>query len=135
MTWAGNLDETYFWGQQIGKVLRESNKAAVFVSSGAPSHNFVRGADKMPPQSEQALDNQFSEYLVKGDFDLARDMLTQYSRAAGVESGGRRHLAMLLGVMEGQYTGNYLGYAQSSGSGNAVITFHSEKSGSTQKTS
>lgn len=42
----------------------------------------------------------------------------------GVESGGR-HLAMLLGVMEG--SGNYIannhGYVQSSGSGNAIITF------------
>ncbi|GAX90381.1 extradiol ring-cleavage dioxygenase [Effusibacillus lacus] len=122
VVWAASLDETYTWGQQIGKVLRESDKHAVFVSSGALSHNLVRGPELMPTLSEQALDKQFTEYLINGDFTSARNMLPQYARAAGVESGGR-HLAMLLGVLEGDYRGNFLAYGQSSGSGNVVMTF------------
>jgi 3,4-dihydroxyphenylacetate 2,3-dioxygenase len=122
--WASSLDESYLWGQQIGKVLRSSDKRAVFVSSGALSHNLVRGPEKMPTLSEQAMDNQFIEYLVNGEYSLAREMLTQYSRIAGVESGGR-HLATLLGVLDSRYQATFLGYAQSSGSGNAVITFAS----------
>jgi 3,4-dihydroxyphenylacetate 2,3-dioxygenase len=125
VTWAGDLNETYKWGQTIGKILRDSNKKAVFVSSGALSHNLVRGPEKMPTRSEQALDNQFIDYLMTGDFDSARDMLPQYARAAGLESGGR-HLAMLLGVLEGEYRGKNWGYAQSSGSANVIMTFHSQ---------
>jgi 3,4-dihydroxyphenylacetate 2,3-dioxygenase len=124
--WAASLDETFQWGQEIGRVLRESNKRAVFVSSGALSHNLVRGPEIMPTRSEQALDNQFIDYVLKSDYDSAREMLPQYAKIAGVESGGR-HIAMLLGVLEGSFKANYLGYAQSSGSGNAVITFEPEK--------
>jgi 3,4-dihydroxyphenylacetate 2,3-dioxygenase len=122
VTWAASLDETYQWGQHIGKVLRESNKRAVFVSSGALSHNLVRGPEKMPTVTEQAMDQKFVEYLLDSDFEKARLMLPQYARAAGVESGGR-HLAMLLGVLEGDYKSNYLGDGQSSGSWNVVMTF------------
>lgn len=121
---ASSLDESHLWGQQIGKVLRSSSKRAVFVSSGALSHNLVRGPDKMPTLSEQAMDNQFIQYLLTGEYDRAREMLTQYARLAGVESGGR-HLAALLGVLDSRYQARFLGYAQSSGSGNAVITFAS----------
>jgi 3,4-dihydroxyphenylacetate 2,3-dioxygenase len=124
--WAASLDETFQWGQEIGRVLRESNKRAVFVSSGALSHNLVRGPEKMPTRSEQALDNQFIEYVLKNDYASAREMLPQYAKIAGVESGGR-HIAMLLGVLEGSFKANYLGYAQSSGSGNAVMTFQPEE--------
>ncbi|MBA4493562.1 extradiol ring-cleavage dioxygenase [Paenactinomyces guangxiensis] len=120
--WAANLEETYFWGQQIGKVLRESNKRVVFVSSGALSHNLVRGPEKMPTIAEQALDQQFLQYLNSNDLQSAWKMLPQYSKAAGVESGGR-HLAMLLGVLEGSYRSHYYGYGQSSGSANVVMTF------------
>lgn len=125
VTWAGSLDETYLWGQQIGKVLRESNKRTVFVASGALSHNLVRGPEIMPTRSEQALDNQFIDYLTSGDFASAREMLPQYARAAGLEAGGR-HLAMLLGVLEGDYRGTNHGYAQSSGSANVIMTFQSQ---------
>ncbi|GAB7389163.1 3,4-dihydroxyphenylacetate 2,3-dioxygenase [Bacillaceae bacterium] len=127
VTWAASLDETYQWGQTIGKVLRESKKRAVFVASGALSHNLVRGPEKMPTRAEQALDNQFVDYLLSGDFISAREMLPQYARAAGVESGGR-HLAMFLGVLEGeQYKATHLGYAQSSGSGNVIMTFEPQQ--------
>ncbi|MGG1660285.1 extradiol ring-cleavage dioxygenase [Brevibacillus sp. NRS-1366] len=120
--WASSLEESYLWGQQIAKVLQESDKRAVFVSSGALSHNLVRGRHNMPTLSEQAMDNQFIDYIVSGEYGLARQMLTQYARIAGVESGGR-HLASLLGVLGDQFKATYLGYAQSSGSGNAVFTF------------
>lgn len=121
--WAASLDETYSWGEQIGKVLRESDKRVVFVSSGALSHNLVRGPEKMPTLSEQAMDRQFTEYLQNNDYTSAWQMLAQFARAAGVEAGGR-HLAALLGVLEGDYKSKYLGYCQSSGSGNVVMTFN-----------
>ncbi|MBN2910852.1 extradiol ring-cleavage dioxygenase [Polycladomyces sp. WAk] len=120
--WAANLEETYVWGQQIGKVLRESEKRVIFVSSGALSHNLVRGPEKMPTAAEQALDRQFLEYLHNNDLSSAWNMLPQYARAACVESGGR-HLAMLLGVLEGNYESAYYGYGQSSGSANVVMAF------------
>lgn len=122
VTWAANLEETYFWGQQVGNVLRESEKRTVFVSSGALSHNLLRGPHLMPSIAEQALDNQFLEYLNRNDLQSAWKMLPQYARAAGVESGGR-HLAMLLGVLQGSYTSKYYAYGQSSASANVVMTF------------
>jgi 3,4-dihydroxyphenylacetate 2,3-dioxygenase len=121
---AASLDETFKWGEQIGKVLRETNKKVVFVSSGALSHNLVRGRENMPSRSEQAMDNQFIEYLMTGDYAAAREMLNQYSRIAGVESGGR-HLAALLGVLDNEHKAEFWGYGQSSGSGNAIISFAS----------
>jgi 3,4-dihydroxyphenylacetate 2,3-dioxygenase len=125
VTWAATLDETYRWGQQIGNVLRNSSKRTIFISSGALAHNLVRGRENMPTIAEQALDHQFIAYLENGECDKAWEMLPQYARAAGVESGGR-HLAMLLGVLEGDYRGTFYGYGQSSGSGNVVMTFCKE---------
>ncbi|MFC3885128.1 extradiol ring-cleavage dioxygenase [Bacillus songklensis] len=123
VTWAANLEETYFWGKQVGKVLRESNKRVIFGSSGALAHNLVRGPEAMPTLAEQALDRQFIEYVSNNDLQSAWNMLSQYAKTAGVESGGR-HLAMLLGVLEGDHykIQNY-GYGQSSGSGNVIMTF------------
>ncbi|GGG01170.1 extradiol ring-cleavage dioxygenase [Paenibacillus abyssi] len=123
--WAASLDETYLWGQTIAKAIEESGKRAVFASSGALSHNLVRGPERMPTRSEQALDNQFVEFLMNKDFTSAKDMLPQYAKIAGVESGGR-HIAALLGVLQQSYEPQYWGYAQSSGSGNVVMTFHPE---------
>lgn len=118
-----SLQETHLWGQQIGKVLRESGKRIVYVASGALSHNLIRGRENMPTLSEQALDNQFINYLLAEKFDAAWEMLPQYAKVAGVESGGR-HLAALLGVLgKDSYHVSLLGYAQSSGSGNANFNF------------
>ncbi|BCJ88384.1 DODA-type extradiol aromatic ring-opening family dioxygenase [Effusibacillus dendaii] len=122
INWSASLDETYEWGKAIGRVMRNSEKRCVFVSSGALAHNLVRGPEKMPTLSERALENQFIEYMVKGEAISAREMLPQFARAAGVESGGR-HLAMLLGVLEPGFRGQFLGYGPSSGSGNAIMTF------------
>jgi 3,4-dihydroxyphenylacetate 2,3-dioxygenase len=120
--WASSLEESYQWGVQIGHVLRESEKRAVFVSSGALSHNLVRGRHHTPSRSEQAMDNQFIEYLMNGDYASAREMLNQYARIAGIESGGR-HLAALLGVLDDKQRAEFWGYGQSSGSANAIISF------------
>ncbi|CAG9614934.1 hypothetical protein BACCIP111899_04168 [Bacillus rhizoplanae] len=122
VTWAASLEETYAWGQQIGKVLRESDKRVMFISSGALSHNLVRGPEAMPSLSEQALDRQFLDYLHNNNLEAAWKMLPQYAKNAGVESGGR-HLAALLGVLEESKKSNYYGYGQSSGSGNVIMTF------------
>ncbi|WP_017727576.1 DODA-type extradiol aromatic ring-opening family dioxygenase [Halalkalibacterium ligniniphilum] len=126
ITMAASLDETFKWGQEIGKVLNASDKRIVFVFSGALAHNLVRGRHHMPTISEQALDKQFIDYLMNKDMESAREMLPQYARVAGVEGGGR-HLAMMLGALEGDYKPSFLGYAQSSGSGNALMTFEPEK--------
>lgn len=120
--WAASLDETYQWGELVGEVLRKSNKRTVFVSSGALSHNLVRGRHNSPTLSEQAMDKQFMDYLMSGDYTAAREMLNQYARIAGVESGGR-HLAALLGVLDPQQKAEFWGYGQSSGSANAIISF------------
>lgn len=122
VTWAGDLKETYQWGEVIGNVLRQSGKKAMFISSGALSHNLVRGPEKMPTRSEQALDKQFIDYMSKKEYASARDMLPQYAKSAGVEAGGR-HLAMLLGTLENEDP-KYWGAAQSSGSWNAIMTFY-----------
>ena len=76
----------------------------------------------MPTLSEQAMDNQFMEYIMKGDYSAARQMLTQYARIAGLESGGR-HMAALLDVLDESHKASFWGYGQSSGSANVVISF------------
>lgn len=127
VTWAASLEETYAWGQQIGEVLRESDKRVMFISSGALSHNLVRGPERMPSLAEQALDRQFIDYLQNNDLSSAWKMLPQYAKNAGVESGGR-HLAALLGVLEESKQSYYYGYGQSSGSGNVIMTFEPDYS-------
>ncbi|WP_110929695.1 DODA-type extradiol aromatic ring-opening family dioxygenase [Bacillus massiliglaciei] len=122
VTWAANLEETFKWGRVIGEVFQESEKKVVFISSGALAHNLVRNPQAMPTITEQAMDKQFIEYLNNNELNKAYEMLPQYSKNAGVEAGGR-HLAMLLGVLKGQYRSKYYGYGQSSGSGNVVMTF------------
>lgn len=121
---AAPLEETYRWGVEIGNVLRKSGKRAVFISSGALSHNLVRGRHHLPTHSEQAMDKQFLGYLENGQFAEAREMLNQYARIAGVESGGR-HLAALLGVVDASLRAEVLAEGQSSGSWNAIISFAS----------
>lgn len=119
--WAASLDETLRWGQAIGQTLRDTDLRTVFVASGALAHNLVRGPETWPNITEQALDREFCAHLVSGDLKSAADMLPSYARAAGVESGGR-HIAMLLGVLQNQFTGVLHGYGPSSGSGNPVVT-------------
>ncbi len=122
VTLAASLEETYDWGNIIAKVLRESDKKFVFLSSGALSHNLVRGRHNKPTVTEHALDKQFVEFIMKKDYQAAYDMLPEYARFARVESGGR-HLAMLLSMLDDEMEPAYLAEGQSSGSWNALITF------------
>lgn len=125
ITQAASLEETMKWGQAIREELDKTDKRIVFVFSGALAHNLVRGRHHMPTRSEQALDKQFIDYVMNKDMKSIEEMLPQYARVAGVEGGGR-HLAMLLGVLGDDYNPNFHSYAQSSGSGNAIITFERE---------
>jgi 3,4-dihydroxyphenylacetate 2,3-dioxygenase len=126
VTLAASLEETYKWGQEISKVLRESDKKVVFISSGALSHNLVRGRHNKPTVSEHALDKQFIEFVMAKDYKSAYAMLPEYARMARVESGGR-HLAMLFTMIEEGSEPTYLAEGQSSGSWNALITFAKSK--------
>jgi 3,4-dihydroxyphenylacetate 2,3-dioxygenase len=122
VTLAASIEETAKWGQKIAKILKESDKKIVFLSSGALSHNLVRGRENRPTSAEHAMDKQFVEYVMNKDYSSAYEMLPQYARAAKVESGGR-HLAMLFSMLEENSTPEYLADGQSSGSWNALITF------------
>lgn len=126
VTLAASLDETYQWGQEIAKVLRKSDKKVVFISSGALSHNLVRGRHNKPTVAEHALDKQFIEFVMNKDYQAAYQMLPEYARMAKVESGGR-HLAMLFSMLEEGSKPTYLAEGQSSGSWNALITFVSKE--------
>ncbi len=123
---AASIEETYQWGQVIAKVLKESDKKVVFVSSGALSHNLVRGRVRKPTLAEHALDKEFVELIMNKDYQGAYAMLPQYANMAKVESGGR-HLAMLLGILEKDAEPTYYSDAQSSGSWNPIITFTKTK--------
>lgn len=122
VTLAATLEETYTWGETIAKVLRESDKKIVFLSSGALSHNLVRGRHNKPTVAEHALDKQFIEFVMNKDYRSAYDMLPEYARFARVESGGR-HLAMLFSMLDDEMEPVFLAEGQSSGSWNALITF------------
>ncbi|MFD1169096.1 DODA-type extradiol aromatic ring-opening family dioxygenase [Oceanobacillus caeni] len=122
VTLAASLEETNKWGQVIAQVLRESDKKYVFLSSGALSHNLVRGRHNVPTVSEHALDKQFVNLVKKKDYESAYNMLPEYARMARVESGGR-HIAMLFSMIDKSWTPSYLADGQSSGSWNALITF------------
>ena len=87
VTLAANLEETYKWGQEIAKVLQETDKKVVFVSSGALSHNLVRGRHNMPTIAEHSLDKEFIDLVMNKDYKAAYQMLPQYASMAKVESG------------------------------------------------
>jgi 3,4-dihydroxyphenylacetate 2,3-dioxygenase len=122
--WSADLEESYRWGQIIGRALKESNKRAAFVASGALSHNVVRGPERWPTPVEMSLDHMFIDYLREQKLAEAQAMLPQFAQIAKVESGGR-HVAATLGVLSeyGSYQADVLAYAQSSGSGNPIIVF------------
>ncbi|EKN63560.1 extradiol ring-cleavage dioxygenase [Schinkia azotoformans] len=120
-----SLEETYKWGQEIRKVLEKTDKKVVFVSSGALSHNVVRGRENKPTISEQALDKQYVELVMNKKYKEAYEMLPQYAAAAKVESGGR-HLAMLSAILDENDEPKYYADGQSSGSWNPVITFEKQ---------
>lgn len=126
VTLAASLEETTKWGSIIATILRETDKKVVFVSSGALSHNLVRGRHNKPTISEHALDQRFIDFVMNKEYEAAYGMLPEYSRMAKVESGGR-HLALLLCMLEEEFQPIYHADGQSSGSWNALITFEKEK--------
>lgn len=126
ITEAASLEESRKWGEVMKQVIDESGKKTVFIFSGALAHNLVRGRHNMPTISEQALDKQFINYALERDYESMISMLPQYANNAGVEGGGR-HLAMMLGILGTDYKPEFKSYAQSSGSGNAIMTFTKEK--------
>lgn len=126
VTLAASLEETYKWGQAIRKVLQQSEKKVVFVSSGALSHNLVRGRHNKPTVAEHALDKQFIQFIMNKDFEAAYAMLPEFARMAKVESGGR-HLAMLISMLDESSQPVYLADGQSSGSWNALVTFETKQ--------
>ncbi|WP_409304790.1 extradiol ring-cleavage dioxygenase [Peribacillus sp. SCS-155] len=126
VTLAASLEETNRWGQEIAKVLKQSKKKIVFVSSGALSHNLVRGRHNKPTVTEHSMDKQFVEFVMNKDYESAYNMLPEYARFAKVESGGR-HLAMLFSMIEDGCTPTYYADGQSSGSWNALITFEKKQ--------
>lgn len=132
VTLAATLEETYQWGQTIAKVLQESDKKVVFISSGALSHHLVRGRHNKPTLSEHALDKEFVDLVMNKNYKAAYEMLPQYASMAKVESGGR-HLAMLLGIIDEECNPVYLADGQSSGSWNTLITFEKNKISSTKE--
>ncbi len=132
VTLAANIEETYKWGQEIAKVLQETEKKVVFIASGALSHNLVRGRHHMPTPAEHALDKEFIDLLMNKEYQTAYQMLPQYASMAKVESGGR-HLAMLFGIISEDDTPVYLADGQSSGSWNSLITFGKTKVSSFNK--
>jgi len=122
VTLAASIEETYKWGQEITKVLHETDKKVIFISSGALSHNLVRGRHNKPTVTEHSMDKQFLEFVMSKDYQAAYDMLPEYARMARVESGGR-HLAMLLSMLDEECKPTFYADGQSSGSWNVLITF------------
>jgi 3,4-dihydroxyphenylacetate 2,3-dioxygenase len=122
VTLAASIEETYKWGQEIAKVLHETDKKVIFISSGALSHNLVRGRHNKPTVTEHSMDKQFLEFVMSKDYQAAYDMLPEYARLARVESGGR-HLAMLLSMLDKECKPTFYAEGQSSGSWNVLITF------------
>lgn len=132
VTLTASLEETHKLGQEIAKVLQKTNKKAVFVASGALSHNLVRGRYHTPTRSEHAMNKEFVDLLMNQDYQTALEMLPQFSNLAKVESGGR-HLAMLFAMMDHDCSPVYYADGQSSGSWNPVITFSKTTVSSTQE--
>jgi 3,4-dihydroxyphenylacetate 2,3-dioxygenase len=126
VTLCASLEEFHQMGLEITKALQKSGKKAVFVASGALSHNLVRGRHNMPTISEHALNKEFVDLLLNKDYKSAYQMLPQFSRMAKVEGGGL-HLAMLLGIVEDDCAPVYYTDGQSSGSWNPIITFAKTK--------
>jgi 3,4-dihydroxyphenylacetate 2,3-dioxygenase len=102
-------------------------RRVVLVASTAFSHVLQRGRHHWPAPRRIEADHRFIDGLKAGRLDEAIAGFAGYSREVGAELGGRP-LATLLGAgraMEhdtGALAGRQFGaYAQSSGSGNAVL--------------
>ncbi len=114
-------------GEVIHATAKRLGRRAVFLTSSAFSHVLARGRHNWPTPERMEADRKFIDKLKAGNVDEAIGGFTEYSRFVGAEMGGRP-LATMLGVAkamaaEGKpLAGRQYGeYAQSSGSGNAVL--------------
>jgi 3,4-dihydroxyphenylacetate 2,3-dioxygenase len=114
-------------GAAIHATAKRLNRRVVFLASTALSHLLVRGRHNWPTPERMQKDRVFIDQLKRGALDDAIGGFTDYSRAVVAEMGGRC-LATMLGVLRGMagdrgtLTAQQYGeYAQSSGSGNAVL--------------
>jgi 3,4-dihydroxyphenylacetate 2,3-dioxygenase len=114
-------------GEVIHATAKRLGRRTVFLASTAFAHVLARGRHNWPTPERMAADRAFIDKLRGGAVEDAIAGIGEYSRLVGAEMGGRP-LATLLGVMRamaaerGQLVGRQYGeYAQSSGSGNAVL--------------
>ena len=114
-------------GAAIHAVAKRLGRRAVFIASTALSHALVRGRQNMPTAERIKLDQRFMELHKSGKIAELIEWLPAYSREAVAEMGGRV-LATMLGCAEalakesgGLKASMHGEYAQSSGSGNAVL--------------
>lgn len=122
-----NLDECLRAGAAVHATAKRLGRRAVFVASTALSHALVRGRHNMPTAERMKLDARFIELYKAGNVSELVEWLPAFSREAVAEMGGRV-LATMLGCAEalagdagGLRAAMYGEYAQSSGSGNAVL--------------
>jgi 3,4-dihydroxyphenylacetate 2,3-dioxygenase len=114
-------------GEVIHATAKRLNRRAVFIASTAFAHVLARGRHNWPTPDRMAADRAFIDQLRGGAIDEAIAGLGDYAKRVGAEMGGRP-LATLLGALramradQGPLVGRQYGeYAQSSGSGNAVL--------------
>lgn len=120
---AAPLDECYAMGAAIRTAAERTGRRVLFVASGALSHELTRSPEDWPTPERRDMDHRFVELLRAGDLAALRDWLPAFAKQAVAEVGGR-HLATLLGALEGAggtLRGEAFGYGQSSGSGNANV--------------
>jgi 3,4-dihydroxyphenylacetate 2,3-dioxygenase len=114
-------------GAAVHATAKRLGRRAVFVTSSAFSHILARGRQNWPTPERVAADHRFINRLKEGELQDAIGGFTEYSRFVGAEMGGRP-LATMLGVAQAMVKDGktlvgrqYGDYAQSSGSGNAVL--------------
>jgi 3,4-dihydroxyphenylacetate 2,3-dioxygenase len=114
-------------GRAVHATAKRLGRRAVYVASSAFSHDLVRGRHFKPTAEREALDLRFIDMLKRGAVAEAIAWFPEYSRAVVAEMNGKP-LAGMLGALQalgedgcalaGEQFG---GYAQSSGSGNAIV--------------
>ncbi len=122
-----DLEESLRAGAAIHAVAKRLGRRAALAASTALSHALVRGRHHMPTPERVALDGRFMDLLRAGEVRQLIAWLPAYSREAVAEMGGRV-LAVMLGSLDALAaedarleTSMYGEYAQSSGSGNAIL--------------
>jgi 3,4-dihydroxyphenylacetate 2,3-dioxygenase len=120
---AAGLDECFAVGAAVRSAAQRLGRRVLFVASGALSHALTRQPEDWPTPQRQEADKRFVKLLQAGDVAALRAWLPDFARDTVAEVGGR-HLATLIGVLEGAgagLRGEAFGYGQSSGSGNANV--------------